>query len=36
MCLDDYDFPLPAVGGGDAVEDIQKKRHMKGEDERQR
>lgn len=28
MCLDDYDFPLPAVGR-DAVEDIQKKRHIK-------
>ncbi len=27
MCLDDYDFPLPAEGG-DAVEDVQRKRHM--------
>jgi len=26
MCLDDYDFPLPA-GGRDTAEDIQKKRH---------
>lgn len=28
MCLDNYDFPLPAVGRH-AVEGIQKKRHMK-------
>lgn len=35
MCLDDYDFPLPAVGR-ETVEDSQEKETQEGEVERQR